>query len=219
MKEPMKELLNKKFFRRSGVILVALVIVLIIWNITLPKSDNTEAPPQNPPLISESEAPESIEKSTNSSSLNQQSITADATEKAEPAANKVTTWLPPANAEWSRTYGYQFDPTFEDYRFHKGADMSLGIDELVFAVADGKIDKIYTDALWGDCIEIIHAQEVTSIYCGVKAFSIKEGQSVIAGETIGKVTDSPPAEKLQESHIHLEINTPNGPQNPLDYIN
>ena len=127
-------------------------------------------------------------------------------------------WQPPALGTWQRSYGYAFDPTNGDYRFHKGCDMFLAIGDLVFAVAEGVVSTASEDAKWGGIIVIDHGGGWQSMYMGVLPSGIKVGDTVIAGDTLGTVLPSPPAEAVLESHLHFELLCNGKNENPAEYI-
>jgi murein DD-endopeptidase MepM/ murein hydrolase activator NlpD len=204
----------------SIVAIVLIIGTLVVWN----KDSIFEKEQPQPTPIATVEGVEPAEES--SPQLTAEQPTAGTptagTEESEPeaisAATKVDAWLPPANGSWGRLYGYQLDPTFDDYRFHSGVDMPLAEGEPVFAVANGTVVKAADDEDWQGRVEIKHAGGITSVYLGIVPSGVSQGQAVVAGETIGTVAASPRVEALQDPHLHLEIITEEGNQNPLDYI-
>ncbi len=99
---------------------------------------------------------------------------------------------------------HQYSETLGEWRTHNGVDFEAKENQSVKAVADGTVKTITKDTLWGDIIEIDHGSKRISRYCGVAAQGIKAGDTVKAGEVIGKVT-AVPSEIKDTSHIHLEI--------------
>jgi len=114
--------------------------------------------------------------------------------------------LNPGNAVWSRSYGYGYDVTWQDYRFHSGADMGLEVGSPIFAAAAGQVEKIVQESDWGSRIYINHGGSLVCVYGGlVPLAGLKAGDKVEAGEQIGEITDSPPIESGDPSHLHFEI--------------
>ncbi|MEG1997005.1 MAG: M23 family metallopeptidase [Clostridiales bacterium] len=113
-------------------------------------------------------------------------------------------WRMPATGEFSRAFGYDYDLTYDDFRFHKGCDMKLPIGELIYAAADGTVISATTDDVWGGIIAIDHGSGWVSVYKCVNA-RVSIGDPVSAGESIGSIVDSPPAEAAQVSHLHFEV--------------
>lgn len=204
-----------------GIVAIILIIgTLVVWN---KDSIFEKEQPQPMPTATVEETEPAKESSPQlTAELSTTEMTTAGMEESDPeaisAATKVDTWLPPANGSWGRLYGYQLDPTFDDYRFHSGVDMPLAEGEPVFAIANGTIIKAAKDKDWQGRVEIKHAGGITSVYLGIIPSGISQGQAVVAGETIGTVAASPRIEALQEPHLHLEIITEEGNKNPLDYI-
>ena len=94
--------------------------------------------------------------------------------------------------------------TMQDWRTHRGTDISAEQGKSVHAVLSGKVTRSYTDPLYGNVMEIESAEKTVVVYCGLTETSIaKVGEAVHAGETIGYVGKIPSEEK-DPSHIHLE---------------
>lgn len=96
--------------------------------------------------------------------------------------------------------------TLNDWRTHDGIDIKAEKGTDIMACADGKISRIYDDALWGTCMEIEHSGGMLSVYCGIEKASItlKEGDEVKVKDAIGKV-DKIPCEISLDSHLHFGL--------------
>ncbi len=126
--------------------------------------------------------------------------------QAKAVESEIPTLLKPAAAVWSRSYGYGYDVTWQDYRFHNGADMGLAEGSAVFAAASGQVEKITQDSEWGSRIYMNHNGGITCVYGGLTPRAdLKAGDRVSAGEEIGQITASPPVESGDPSHLHFEI--------------
>ena len=119
-------------------------------------------------------------------------------------AASAVTWIAPAQGELLRDFGYDYDPTYNDYRFHRGCDIRLEVGNIVQAAADGTVVSSTNDPLWGGIIVLDHGGGWMSVY---KCLSprVIAGTTVAAGESIGSIIDSPPAEAAQVSHLHWEV--------------
>lgn len=117
--------------------------------------------------------------------------------------------LPIQSAEIQREYSGDDlvpDPTMGDWRTHNGTDFACDEGDTVMAVLDGSVAEIYEDALMGTCVRIDHGAGLESLYCGVVAADgLKVGNTVTAGQTIGRSDRSNLAESAQETHLHLEM--------------
>ncbi|MCL2678109.1 MAG: M23 family metallopeptidase, partial [Clostridiales bacterium] len=123
----------------------------------------------------------------------------------------------PAGGEWDRAFGYDYDETFADYRFHAGMDMSLPIGELILAVAAGEVLSCGADEQWGGVV-LVQCGDVVVGYYGVTPASLSKGAKIAAGDIIGTVGPSPLRELGQKAHLHIEVTLDGEPQNPADYF-
>ena len=97
---------------------------------------------------------------------------------------------------WSETMG--------DYRVHLGIDIATGEGAQVSAAADGKVSKIWDDALMGRCVAISHGDEIYTFYKNLDstlASGIVEGAEVKRGDKIGTVGNTAIAELADEPHV------------------
>ena len=112
-----------------------------------------------------------------------------------------------------------YSKTMDDWRAHMGIDYVAEVGSEVKSVWDGTVKKVYKDKLWGHTIEILHAGGLYSVYRNLdKDIMVKEGQKVIKGQAIGKVSKSAAVEKREEPHLHFELWTGGEAINPESYI-
>lgn len=109
-----------------------------------------------------------------------------------------------------------YSDTMADFRTHDGADFAGKSGDKVVAASGGKVTAVKEDALWGKMVTIDHDHGITSTYCGVTA-TVKEGDTVKAGDTIGALSDIP-CELLSGPHLHLEIAVNGETVNPVEAI-
>ncbi|MBP0979263.1 MAG: M23 family metallopeptidase [Oscillospiraceae bacterium] len=109
--------------------------------------------------------------------------------------------------------------TLCDWRVHNGIDISAPQGTPIKAIADGEVIKIYSCPILGICVEIEHANNINSIYCGLnKNLNIKEGDSVEAADVIGSIGNTAAGESELGPHLHLEIKENGEKINPLSKI-
>lgn len=98
-----------------------------------------------------------------------------------------------------------YQQTFGDWRTHAGADYSAELGARVYAITDGKVSAVSTDALYGTCVTLDHADGLETIYKGLSAkVKVKEGDRVKAGDVLGTVDDTNVAEASEGPHLHVE---------------
>lgn len=97
-----------------------------------------------------------------------------------------------------------YSSTLGDWRTHNGVDYAASRGAEVTAPAAGKVVEIGTDDKWGPVVAIEDASGRVWRVCGTTDAKVKKGDTVSAGQTIGKV-GSVSCECAEESHIHLEV--------------
>ena len=97
-----------------------------------------------------------------------------------------------------------YNKTLGDWRTHNGVDYAADKGAEVTAPAAGKVVETGTDDKWGPVVAIEDASGRVWRVCGTTDAKVKKGDTVSAGQTIGKV-GSVSCECAEESHIHLEV--------------
>ena len=97
-----------------------------------------------------------------------------------------------------------YSKTLGDWRTHNGVDYAADRGAEVAAPAAGKVVETGTDDKWGPVVAIEDASGRIWRVCGTTDARVKKGDTVSAGQTIGKV-GSVSCECAEESHIHLEV--------------
>ena len=97
-----------------------------------------------------------------------------------------------------------YNKTLGDWRTHNGVDYAASRGAEVTAPAAGKVVETGTDDKWGPVVAIEDASGRIWRVCGTTDAKVKKGDTVSAGQTIGKV-GSVSCECAEESHIHLEV--------------
>lgn len=105
--------------------------------------------------------------------------------------------------------------TLKEWRTHDGIDIKADKGSPVKAACDGKVTAVRDDPLNGMTVEILHHDEITSIYCGLdKKLSIKEGDTVKVGQPIGTIGEIP-CEIALDPHLHFAIKVAGAWADPL----
>lgn len=110
----------------------------------------------------------------------------------------------PVKGEILRGHGYAYDPTTEDYRFHRGVDLAASAGEAVRSAAGGKVTAAAEDAFWGGIVVVDHGGGWSSAYRGLDP-QVEAGDQVEAGSLLGTVLESIPGEAAQPGHLHVEL--------------
>ena len=121
------------------------------------------------------------------------------------SAPKNTSYIMPVPGKVTKPFGDSlYSLTFGDWRAHRGVDLAANKGSSVMSIGNGSVTKIFSDDMLGYVV-IATYDDLEVWYCGLGSNpSVKVGESVRAGQTIGIVADVP-SETAEESHLHLEI--------------
>lgn len=97
-----------------------------------------------------------------------------------------------------------YNKTLGDWRTHNGIDYACAKDAAVQSPTAGTVVLAGFDGSWGPTVAIKDSAGRVWRLCGVASPAVKEGETVSAGQTLGKV-GSVSCECAEESHIHLEV--------------
>lgn len=112
-----------------------------------------------------------------------------------------------------------YSKTMEDWRLHKGVDISSPIGETVRASAKGTVSECYTDTACGVTIVIDHGSGVLTKYSNLASTEMVDpGQSVEEGDAIGVVGDTAEFEIADEAHLHFEVIKDGRSVDPEEYL-
>ncbi|MBR6772971.1 MAG: M23 family metallopeptidase [Clostridia bacterium] len=112
-----------------------------------------------------------------------------------------------------------FNPTMGDWRIHAGVDIAASVGSEVFSVAQGTVSRVYRDEFKGVCVEILHPDGLSSVYCGLEDIvSVSEGEEVQMGTKLGTVGTTAAFEFSDGPHLHLEIRDGGVALDPLEFF-
>lgn len=114
-------------------------------------------------------------------------------------------------------FGYGFDATFGDYRFHSGVDIAGDEGELVVAAFSGEVAELGQSKLQGQFVVLCHGDKLTARYYGLQTQNLAVGQQVKAGEPLGKITAAPVFEDALPPHLHFEVWLDGQAVDPAEY--
>ncbi len=119
-------------------------------------------------------------------------------------------------AGWQTSnFGKRKDPFTGEDEFHYGIDIAASHGSPVFATADGYVHKIKEEKTGGRVIILNHGGGVTTVYCHLSKFNVKEGQKVKRKDVIGFVGQTG---KAIGPHVHYEVRKNGRAVNPYNYI-
>ncbi len=148
----------------------------------------------------------------------------------EPVVKEVTKLLKPYTNDKVKVGKYYYDYkadeekqqnsiTYHDntYMQNSGVDYILEESFDVVSIMDGTVTNVNTDDLLGQCIEIKHDNNYTSIYQSLSEVNVKKGDKVTAGQLLGKSGENA-LDKDMGNHLHFELYLKGQVVDPLSYI-
>ena len=234
------------FFTGKGFYIVLLLCIAVIgcsaWIMfhsepeTEPMTDITLSEPETSTdeIIEEEETPAGVETSsteaaeTESAAVTEESEIAaeepvtetDATEPVE--SETVGTFVWPCTGEVENAFSVDalvYNRTMADWRTHEGIDVCAELGEQVRTVADGTVERIYRDDLYGTTVVISHGGGLTSTYSNLAEVpTVNEGDSLSAGDVIGAVGTTALCEAGEVNHLHLAMAQDGTAVDPCTYL-
>ena len=142
-----------------------------------------------------------------------------------PAPTEKKTLKTMSPVEGAPIFGYSMDAlsynqTTRDWRVHHGIDLAAEENAPVMAAADGEVYTVYEDDTLGHTVVIRHNDGYTTCYSSLSdAVSVKPGDKVTMGHTIGYAADSAIVESTLGSHVHFSVTHYDEPMDPEEFLN
>lgn len=111
-----------------------------------------------------------------------------------------------------------YNDILSDWRTHNGIDIACDSDSAIHAAADGIVSEVYETAQ-GKTVKLDHQNGYVTIYSNLSdQIEVISGDSMKAGDIIGKVGNTAVADFTQEPHLHFEILFNEEFVNPEEYL-
>ena len=112
-----------------------------------------------------------------------------------------------------------YNETTRDWRVHNGIDIAAEAGTEVHAAADGEVYTVYEDDAMGMTVVLRHEGGYTTRYASLaKEVSVKAGDQVTMGQTIGTVGNTALMESAIGEHIHFSVTCDGETINPNDFL-
>lgn len=112
-----------------------------------------------------------------------------------------------------------YNPTTRDWRIHNGIDIAAAAGTKVRAAADGTVHAVYEDETMGMTVVIHHDGGYTTTYSALaEELSVKAGDQVSAGQTIGQVGNSALMETAVGDHLHFAVSCGEKIVDPAEFL-
>lgn len=121
----------------------------------------------------------------------------------------ITFVMPIENGEIIKDYSatsLKYNATLKQWEAHKAVDIKGADDANVLACYDGTVVSVKTSYLTGTVVTIKHNNSLQTVYGSLdENVLVKEGDKVVKGQVIGKVSSSAKNESADGSHLHFEV--------------
>ena len=112
-----------------------------------------------------------------------------------------------------------YDETMADWRTHEGLDIAAEADSPVMAAQSGTVTAVYEDDFLGSVVVVSHDDDCSTLYANLaKAPEVSVGDTVSAGDVIGRVGGTALLETKEPDHLHFEVFSAGTPVDPMDYL-
>lgn len=115
----------------------------------------------------------------------------------------------------SSYYGYRKNPHSDAEEFHKGLDISIPSGANVYSGQNGSVDQVGYDSTYGNYVVISDSDGYITKYAFLQSVSVSQGDTVAAGQEIGKSGSSGSA---LGSQLHIECMFDGVYYNPILYF-
>lgn len=124
-------------------------------------------------------------------------------------------WPCPSSRTITSEYGYRIHPISGVKKLHTGMDIGAKSGSDIIAAAGGTVIMAQYYGGYGNCVIIDHGGGVSTLYAHMSAIGVQNGQTVAAGQTIGKVGSTG---NSTGPHLHFEVRINGNTQNPRNYV-
>lgn len=135
-----------------------------------------------------------------------------------------TAWKTVAPLAGETIVGYSmealsYNETTRDWRVHDGVDIAAEEGTPVYAAASGEVSAVFEDDSLGYTVVIHHADGYVTSYASLAPqVSVKAGDQVTVGQTIGYVGQTALVETALGTHLHFGVTCREEPIDPAEFL-
>lgn len=122
---------------------------------------------------------------------------------------------PLSGSKISSRYGNRVDPFKKTSAFHSGIDFKAPSGKRIKSSGAGKVVKAGRNGGYGLMVEIDHGNGITTRYAHLRRISVKVGQRIRRGSTIGQVGSTG---RSTGPHLHFEVRRNGKSTNPMKFF-
>ena len=166
--------------------------------------------------------PQILEKDTQVAATEPNDMEISATEQPQAPTGKPKTIVRPVSGDVTAPYSMDalaYNQTTRDWRVHNGMDIAAEAGTPVSAAADGTVYTVCEDETMGFTVVITHSGGYTTEYASLaENVSVKPGDTVTAGQTIGYVGSTALLESGVGEHVHFSVSCNGERMDPSDFF-
>lgn len=133
----------------------------------------------------------------------------------ELALEGVPRVVPAAVTRISSNFGYRRDPFNRRAAMHNGIDFKGPYGSPIYAAAMGEVTFAGWKGGYGRTVEVTHTNGIMTRYAHLARITVKKGQSIDAGATLGGLGSSG---RSTGPHLHFEVRINGGAVNPRPFL-
>jgi hypothetical protein len=126
---------------------------------------------------------------------------------AQPTIAQSAGWIIPSNGVITSLYGWRNHPVSGGRRMHNGTDIAAATGTPIVASASGVCTIAGVQRGYGNVVYLKHPNGWTTRYAHLQRMSVREGQTVQQGQTVGLMGNTGVG---TGTHLHVEWRTPSG---------
>ncbi len=112
-----------------------------------------------------------------------------------------------------------YNETTRDWRVHNGIDIAAEAGTKVAAAAEGTVYTVYEDDALGTTVVLRHADGYVTMYASLNPeVSVKTGDTVTMGQTLGTVGNTALLENAIGDHLHFTVTCNDAPMDPAEFL-
>ncbi len=112
-----------------------------------------------------------------------------------------------------------YNETTRDWRVHNGIDIAAEAGAPVVASAEGTVYTVYEDEALGTTVVLRHDDGYVTMYSSLNPeVSVKVGDTVSLGQTLGTVGNTALLENAIGDHLHFTVTCNDAPMDPAEFL-
>lgn len=108
--------------------------------------------------------------------------------------------------------------TLDQYKLNPAIIIQGNVNDKVLSVADGRVERIYTDAETGHTVMVNLGDGFQAIYGQLKEVSLSAGDMVSTGDVIGYISEPTKYYSIEGANLYFELRENGESVNPMEFL-